>query len=924
MVLFLLIATISDVFLKIQLFFSCKDVCIFVVIYFRPVWKMLKMKQNMKLYFYLMTAVLFFGTACTERHLITDAKYRAQMEKDFQAKRDLFSDDSEKKLFSVFENELTVEEKEALTFLYAYMPVADITNYEGDYFLRNVRSSLQARQEMDWGQTIPEQIFRHFVLPVRVNNEDLDDARMVFYDELKERVKGLSLYDAVLEVNYWCQEKVVYTPTDGRTIAPLACVKTAQGRCGEESTFTVTALRAVGIPARQIYTPRWAHTDSNHAWVEAWVDGKWRFFGACEPEPVLNLGWFNGPAYRAMLLHTRVFGKYNGPEEIMTTTANFTEINVLQNYAPTAKGVVKVVSEDQKPIEGADVEFKIYNSADFFTVAVKQTGADGRCSLTVGKGDLFIWASKDGKIGYGKLSFGKEDLTIVLDKTPDEAVALDMDIVPPVEGTIPAEVTAEQRAENDRRMAEGNEVRKAYTATFYTEEKAQALAKKLKLDVQSVSNYLLASRGNWETIERFLTESAPEKRAMALDLLSVISVKDLQDISKEVLTAHLNETKGDPNSPYFKEYVLNPRVSTEYLTAYKEKLRAGFSAEFIYQATQNPTKIVDWCNNELHLMDEQNPQRIMARPLAVLDARVCDADARDLFFVSLCRSLAIPARMEPATRKVQYYKDGIWNDVDFVAKQQENAKQGLVTATYQPTKRLPDPAYGNHYSISKITDGKLQSQYYRGAQGRWSRLLKDPKPMDTGNYMLTTGTRMANGSILVHLDFFRVAEGKMTQTALVMRESKDDVQVIGNIDAEALYTPVDANEKKSILTTTGRGYFVIGILGARQEPTNHALKDIAQVASEFEQWDRKMILLFPNEQNRKIFDANEFRGLPNTIVYGLDTDGIADRIAKAMNLPDASSLPIFIIADTFGRVVFVSQGYTIGIGEQLMNVIHKL
>ena len=31
---------------------------------------------------------------------------------------------------------------------------------------------------------------------------------MVFFDELKDRVKGLSLYDAVLEVNHWCHEKL--------------------------------------------------------------------------------------------------------------------------------------------------------------------------------------------------------------------------------------------------------------------------------------------------------------------------------------------------------------------------------------------------------------------------------------------------------------------------------------------------------------------------------------------------------------------------------------------------------------------------------------------------------------------------------------------------------------------------------------------
>ena len=157
------------------------------------------------------------------------------------------------------------QEREALTFLYAYMPLGDITDYCGQFYLDNIRSSFKAKKEMSWGDSIPEEIFRHFVLPVRVNNETLDSSRIVFYRELRDRVKGLSLYNAVLEVNHWCHEKVIYTPSDSRTSSPLASVKTAFGRCGEESTFTVAALRSVGIPARQVYTPRWAHTDDNHA-----------------------------------------------------------------------------------------------------------------------------------------------------------------------------------------------------------------------------------------------------------------------------------------------------------------------------------------------------------------------------------------------------------------------------------------------------------------------------------------------------------------------------------------------------------------------------------------------------------------------------------------------------------------------------------
>ena len=43
-----------------------------------------------------------------------------------------------------------------------------------------------------------------------------------------------------------------------------------------------------------------------------------------------------------------------------------------------------------------------------------------------------------------------------------------------------------------------------------------------------------------------------------------------------------------------------------------------------------------------------------------------------------------------------------------------------------------------------------------------------------------------------------------------------------------------------------------------------------------------------------------------------------------MKLQNGGQLPLFIIADTFNRVVFCSQGYTIGLGEQIVKVAGKL
>ena len=142
------------------------------------------------------------------------------------------------------------------------------------------------------------------------------------------------------------------------------------------------------------------------------------------------------------------------------------------------KRQVLVTDVEGQPVSDATVEFKVYNYAEFYTVATKHTDKAGRASLTAGKGDMLVWASKDGRFGYSKLSFGKDnELKIALDKNAGETYSLPLDIVPPAEGANLPEVTPEQRTENDRRMAQEDSIRNAYVATFITEEQARTFAK---------------------------------------------------------------------------------------------------------------------------------------------------------------------------------------------------------------------------------------------------------------------------------------------------------------------------------------------------------------------------------------------------------------------------------------------------------------
>ena len=862
-------------------------------------------------------------TANAQGQFISDTNYRNTVENIFKERVKTVG----KTFYNTQKENLTADEQEALKFLYAYMPLADVTDYPTSFFADNVRMSFKARKEMPWGKNVPELLFRHFVVPIRVNNEALDNARSVFYNELKDRIKGMSMMDAIIEVNHWCHEKVTYQPSDARTSAPLATLKTATGRCGEESTFAVAALRAVGIPARQVYTPRWAHTDDNHAWVEAWADGKWYFLGACEPEPVLNLGWFNAPASRAMLMHTRAFGDYNGPEEVMLRTSNFTEINLTSNYAPVAPIDFYVKDSEGKPVENARVEFKIYNYAEFFTAVTKYTDANGHTSLSAGIGDLVVWASKDGKYTYQKVSFGKDKETILTlpgDAPTSSVGALEtsappkctyLDIVPPKEDPQLPYVSDEMHKENQRRFALEDSIRKAYTATFPTMEEAKRINER-------GAEYIVKSRGNKQTIVDFIKRhSDNEDRVMGI--LATLSDKDLRDITTEILEDSYNATTDQ----------LSPRVEDELITIpFKQYFEKAFSKKAADAFRADPMKLVEWIKKNIRLNPDKKALRIAQTPVGVMKSKITDERSRDIFFVDVARSLGIEAQKDAVTGKIQYKKNGEWQDVKFdntAEKTSTAAALGTIVLAYEPTKLLDNPKYYSHFTISRIENGTAQllnfdeGQADMGNGTTWSNTFKNGYKLDAGTYMLTTGTRLANGSVLASNRIFEIKKGQTTTLPLEIRQNTNEVSVIGSFNSESLVTK-DGKEV-SLLSQTGRGYYVVGILGVGQEPTNHALHDIEKMKEAFEAWDRPVVLLFESEADAAKFNHDEFPGLPSTVQFALDKNGsVRKQIAREMKLMNEKQMPMFIIADTFNRVVFVSQGYTIGLGEQMQGVFKKL
>lgn len=823
-------------------------------------------------------------------------------------------------------------EQEALNFLYAYMPLGDSVDYSEDYYRECIHYAFLAKQELPWGESIPEREFKHFVVPVRVNNENLDRFRATYYEELKDRVKDLSLKDAVLEVNHWCHEHVNYKGSDSRTSAPMSTIKTSWGRCGEESTLLVTALRTVGIPARQVYTPRWAHCDDNHAWVEAYVDGGWHFLGACEPEPVLDLGWFNLPASRTLLLHTRVFGDYDGPEEVISRNHYYTEINVVDNYGKTAKTTFTVVDENGQPQANLPVEFKIYNYAEFCTVVTKTTDANGQTWLTSGLGTMMAYASKDGKFGFEVFKAGEKDnVTITLNNDKGATESFEFDMVPPAPTSVLPEVTPEMRAENDRRIAYEDSLRNAYIAD----------CKKAQMNlIMNTGNKKLCSIyektwGNYQTIADFVSYAKSKNQEIkAVELLSNITDKDLRDVTFEVLKDHLDHTLDLTSSvvsmpvEHYAQYILSPRISNENLVAFRKTFTEFFNPTEAQQYHDNPMLLADWVRQNITVDDELNPQRIPISPLGVLKARKADRHSRDIFFVAMARSLGVATQINPVNANVQYFDGKQWVNVQFEKEATSVSGTGYLDIQYTPISSVADPKYYTHFSIKKFDGKSFRLLAYDAKDpgiddGMMLSTFEKPTPLDEGMYILTAGTRLDDGTALTHSQFFTIKAGETTSIDLVLRQPDNELRVIGSFYADSKFIDLENGETSNAKQLVKDNYFILGLLDQGSEPTTHAMQDIAAFRKDFEDSNLPIIFIFSNQEDYDKFKLKSFNELPEGIVYGIDDGNIHDELMEGLKL-DNDSRPIFIIGNANSEVVFVKQGYTIGLGEQLLKAMAKL
>lgn len=877
---------------------------------------------------------------------------------------------------SAMVDQLAGDEKALMEYLYGTMPFRDAVDYGSELFYSYVKHGIFLRKNCPWTRELSEEMFLDYVLFHRVNNEAVTDCRGWFYEMLWPVAEGCSLEEAVKEVNYWCAAQASYAASDQRTLSPAAVFFSGSGRCGEESTFLVTALRSIGIAARQVYAPRWAHCDDNHAWVEAWVDGRWHFLGACEPEEVLDKGWFTNASSRAMLVHTRVFSDYfltasgigsdacrgeakdREPEVTERDGAAFL-LNVTDTYARTSPLGVLVKDEEGNPVSRARVSFELLNGAEYSQIARLYTDGEGKVSLTLGLGTVLLCVAKGKYYREVLVENGRPGPVEVIlsegwdgqqeaerqqeperrqepeeDRDPkwqyiDHKAPRDFPMHPVV-------LTDEQKARGRERKQEAERQRREKLKKF--DEQAEHLAGKLSGAV-SAGNILKAARGNAPGIYGFLKKYPGEE---ALRFLSVLAPKDYRDIRPELLEEHFTwgqqvrefcfrqylEGEEQPEE-LFLQYVWNPRIGYEEITPYRSFLSNLLTEEQKRIFGREPEKIREWIRGD-------------AREMAL-----CKEKDEKVLFVALCRTLGIPARLHPATKEAEYYRGHKFCKALGPEKEEkqirlvltcEEKPEYFASWTIGRLVREPGEDIAEPDKKDAVRTGRKvmaePGEYYKRFEtldlsgigfedGRLSLLLPE------GIYRLVTTVRLPDGNqlearrLLKPEDFLPGEDGKpVCVLPLNIRRPKLS-QMVEALMLDGFSLEGENGEKVTDGEVTGESFALLAFLEEGAEPTEHFLNELIERQQEAAGSGLKIVFAVRGKGALEQPTLRKAAGLLGAQVYYDDFRELPEQMARRM-YTDPEKLPLVLLIGP-GRVGrYACSGYNVGSVGLLFRIADRI
>jgi hypothetical protein len=690
------------------------------------------------------------------------------------------------------------------------MPFSDLISIKSDYLLEHIHYTSLAANRYKWMKLIPEDVFLAYVLPYRVSSEPMVSHRRYFFEQLSPLVvNGSDMFEVSFQVNLWLggerknsPARVHFEPGEARNKSPFGTLLSGQGRCGELTIALVSALRAVGVPARSVYTPSWVKSENNHAWTEFWAEDGWYAISSGHPSiesavaGAPRKAWFIEPAATTAAIYTERFGIPEDQSSVYKASRKDSVINVLSQYSQTCRIQISVLAPDGKAAPDTFVALSVVNGGALRRVASQKTDGEGRATIISGIGQYVLSAGNDDLTAWQIITTTPEGLAVALSlakenmpsgyhvlrfpNTHDAYIAFNPSALhhPRVETEIPERF----RLISPEHSPEAPPERYRYEKFRIDEHPEIGTLVVGSLLSDSVVGAMELAGGNWPEIAQAIMEVPEAEREDLLWLISTMNQVDAVEITKETLLEHVHYAQlARRNLPVqipddiYRSYVLSPRLPHMHVYKWRKELYDRFipvinKVDRPDSLTNMALRLNEWIEENIKLVEITSGRfNTSTNPAAVFRSKQAPSSGPILASVAALRSIAIPARLK--STRLEFYDGSGW--VPFYPMDSRNLGNPEATET---SKREYAPKGGVRAVMTRsglaVSRGGANWGVARFNDGAWD-YLKDESgngwlSMTPGKYLLTAAARNKDGDVLLYTRTIEVTPSRGMEITVPM------------------------------------------------------------------------------------------------------------------------------------------------------------
>jgi len=840
--------------------------------------------------------------------LFTLVNFLFTIQKETKKNIEKYSGKNTKSLLTWIKN-LSGEEKKYADFILDNASPNDLAIFTPEMIAENMEYALKTK-EIAYCKNIPEDVFRHFVLPHRITQEPLEDWREQFYEELLPLVEDeVNIEVAAVKVNLWITEQMTFKQTHGRDQAPLTTIKRGYGRCEESMIIYIAAARAVGIPCRPASVPYWNFTDSNHAWVEIWTPDGWKYTG--EAENSLSRGWFSKTTERATLVTSEAYGYFDSPDAIKKENGT-TLISSIRYYTDFDNCRIVVKDQKDKPVKNAQVNLYAASFGGLFSLFSNKTDKDGEISLPLGKSSVYVIAHKDGMTGsslFNTIESSELELTI----TDNHELKTDINMQFLISNNNPLpQQNVELLGESFYDKREISNLRR--DKRILSQKKGYLFAKYYDLTHEEKGNDFFHEReefiekcdeiaGNTEAfLKAFQTvEKDLSKGKILIEMIKRWDVKELCEIPDslaitDVIDIYAQAKESFPMIPdsIFYEGVVGFTFNsfTPPQNGWQKEFYSHIKTLNGQSLDETVSKVVEWADRSLNIDDDYKWSYFSGslNPLQILNMKNTTESYRMLTINCALKLLGVPVQYK---RQLEYFNGSEFVTIEKAKKDENVIAEGKVTIRINVDgNEIKAEPWGN-FLIGSFSDGQLSPTFFDGnhdgnafnAVYRYSEQEK---------VYLESYIRNSNGDANVHL-IPLMGKDEVLVDLITPKEYIDNSSIWRTATLEVVNSLVDDSDSKKIVFISG---------GVAVEPETRMLDQILSKKESFEK--ENVEFFFVSENNHQYKGKIDFE---NYVIVREQV--LHDELQKV-------DYPVIFLFDENNEMIFSGNGYNMGLGDLLL------